>query len=60
MKMLIVKQTGSPIRRNKIQRLHLKGLGLGKMNRERTLQDNPTVRGLIKKVAHMICVKEVE
>ncbi len=58
MKTLIVKQIGSPIRRNKIQRLHLKALGLGKMNRERELQDNPIVRGLIRKAAHMVQVTE--
>jgi large subunit ribosomal protein L30 len=59
-KILVVKQTGSPIRRHKNQRLHLKGLGLNKMNRIRELEDNPIVRGLIAKVAHMVSVTEKE
>lgn len=58
MSKLIVKQVGSPIRRNGKQRLHLKGLGLGKMNRVRELEDNPIVRGLIAKVRHMVHVTE--
>ena len=57
-KMIKVQQTGSPIRRDSSQRLHLKCLGLGKMNRIRVLKDTPTVRGLIKKVAHMVKVLE--
>jgi large subunit ribosomal protein L30 len=58
MKTITVKQVGSPIRRPKIQREHLKALGLGKMNRERTLQDTPCVRGLIHKVRHMVIIVE--
>lgn len=52
--MLKVKQIGSPIRRHFSQELHLKALGLGKMNRVRELQDTPSVRGLIEKVKHMV------
>lgn len=52
--MLVVKQTGSPIRRDSRQRLYLKSLGLGKINRTRELQDTPAVRGLITKLAHMV------
>lgn len=49
-----VKQVGSPLRRHYSQELHLKALGLGKMNRVRELQDTPSVRGLINKVRHMV------
>ena len=49
-----VKQTGSPIGRKPGQRETLIGLGLNKMNRVRTLEDTPSVRGMIKKVAHLI------
>jgi large subunit ribosomal protein L30 len=49
-----VKQIGSPIRRDSKQRLHLKGLGLGKLNAIRELQDTPEVQGLIRKVRHMV------
>jgi len=32
----------------------LRGLGLGKISRERTLQDTPAVRGMIRKVQNLI------
>jgi len=33
------------------------GLGLNKMHRTRTLEDTPSVRGMIRKVAHLIKVE---
>ena len=53
-----VTQTGSPIRREKDQRATLIGLGLNKMHKTRELQDSPEVRGMIRKVAHMVSVAE--
>ena len=53
-----VKQTGSPIRRTKDQRATLIGLGLNKMHRVSELQDTPEVRGMIRKVQHMVEVVE--
>jgi len=53
-----VMQTGSPIRRDAKQRLYLKSLGLGRINRVRELQDTPAVRGLITKLLHMVKVVE--
>ena len=53
-----VRQTGSPIRRKEDQRATLVGLGLNKMGRERTLEDTPSVRGMIAKVAHLVSVVE--
>ena len=52
-----IKQTGSPIRRTKDQRATLIGLGLNKMNRVSELEDTPEVRGMIKKVHHMVSVE---
>jgi large subunit ribosomal protein L30 len=49
-----IKQTGSPIRRREDQRATLIGLGLNKMNRVRELEDTPEVRGMIRKVQHMV------
>ena len=57
MSTVIVKQTGSPIRREKSQRDTLKGLGLNKVGRVRELEDTPAVRGMIAKVAHMVRVE---
>jgi len=51
-------QTGSPIGRRVDQEQTLKGLGLNKMHRQRTLEDTPSVRGMIKKVAHLVKVVE--
>ena len=55
---IVVKQIGSPIRRPKEQRATLKGLGLNKMHRTRELEDTPAVRGMIRKVAHLIKVED--
>jgi large subunit ribosomal protein L30 len=52
-----VTQTGSPIRREADQRATLVGLGLNKMHRTRELQDTPEVRGMLRKVAHMVTVE---
>ena len=53
-KTLKVRQTGSPIRRPQDQRATLTGLGLGKIGRVRELEDTPSVRGMIRKVRHMV------
>ncbi|MEL6663034.1 MAG: 50S ribosomal protein L30 [Pseudomonadota bacterium] len=57
-KTITLKQTGSPIRREKSQRATLVGLGLNKVGRTRTLKDTPEVRGMITKVQHMIEIVE--
>ncbi len=51
-----VEQTGSAIRRPKDQYATLKGLGLGKIRRRRTLPDTPEVRGMIDKISHLVRV----
>jgi large subunit ribosomal protein L30 len=55
-KTLKVTQTGSPIRRRPQQEATLIGLGLNKLHRTRELEDTPSVRGMIRKVAHMVRV----
>lgn len=57
-KTITVQQIGSPIRRPGDQRATLIGLGLNKMNRTRTLPDTPAVRGMIRKVSHLVRVVE--
>ena len=57
-KTLTVTQTGSPIRREKSQRATLVGLGLNKIGRTRELEDTPSIRGMIRKVRHMVRVEE--
>ena len=53
-----VTQIKSPIGRPKDQRQTLIGLGLNKMHRTRELEDTPSVRGMINKVAHLVRVEE--
>ena len=57
-KTIVVKQIGSPIRRPKIQRDTLKGLGLNKMHRTRELEDTPSVRGMVEKIPHLVEIEE--
>ncbi len=52
-----VTQIGSPIGRKPGQRETLIGLGLNKMHKTRELVDTPEVRGMIKKVQHMVKVE---
>jgi len=55
-KTVTVEQTGSPIRRPRVQRATLIGLGLNKIGRRRTLEDTPAVRGMIQRVRHLVRV----
>ncbi|HEX8639819.1 MAG TPA: 50S ribosomal protein L30 [Allosphingosinicella sp.] len=55
---LKITQTGSPIRRTPDQKKTLIGLGLNKMHRTVELDDTPEVRGMIRKVQHMVSVSE--
>jgi large subunit ribosomal protein L30 len=51
-------QTGSPIGRKPGQRDTLKALGLDKMNRSSVVDDTPSIRGMVRKVAHMLKVEQ--
>ena len=53
-----VTQTGSPIGRKPGQRETLIGLGLNKLRRTSELEDTPSVRGMIRKVAHLVRVED--
>ncbi|HEY8596024.1 MAG TPA: 50S ribosomal protein L30 [Devosiaceae bacterium] len=55
-KTITVEQIGSPIRRDKVQRATLIGLGLNKMHRQRVLKDTPEVRGMVRKISHLVRV----
>ncbi len=56
-KTLRVTQIGSPIGREDDQRQTLIGLGLNKRHRTRELEDTPSVRGMIRKVNHLVRVE---
>ncbi|WP_018631590.1 50S ribosomal protein L30 [Neomegalonema perideroedes] len=53
-----VRQVRSAARRTEDQAATLRGLGLGKINRTRTLEDTPSVRGMINKIQHLVEVVE--
>ncbi|UQY80970.1 50S ribosomal protein L30 [Candidatus Hepatincola sp. Av] len=53
-KTLKVKQIKSAIRRPKDQEQTLIGLGLNKLHKVKELEDTPSIRGMIKKVAHLV------
>ena len=55
---IVVKQIASPIRRPRIQRQTLIGLGLNKINRTRELEDTPAVRGMVAKISHLVQIVE--
>ena len=42
----------------KTQIATLKGLGLGKVNKERVFVDTPEIRGMINKVSHLVKIIE--
>jgi len=42
------------------QRQILRGMGLGKLNRTVLLEDTPEIRGMIKKVNHLVFMEEVK
>ncbi|HTR15684.1 MAG TPA: 50S ribosomal protein L30 [Acetobacteraceae bacterium] len=52
-----VTQIASPIGRKPGQKETLIGLGLNKLRRTRELEDTPSVRGMIRKVAHLVRVE---
>lgn len=57
-KTVTVTQTGSAIGRQAYQGATLRGLGLGRIGRTKTLEDTPSVRGMIRKVSHLIKIEE--
>ena len=41
------------------QRLNIVGLGLRKVGQSRVLENTPAVRGMVRKVLHLVTVQEV-
>jgi len=54
-----ITQTRSIIKRPDTQVRTMKALGLGKMNRTVEKELNPQIAGMIRKVNHLITVKEL-
>ncbi|HNB25649.1 MAG TPA: 50S ribosomal protein L30 [Alphaproteobacteria bacterium] len=54
---LKITQIGSPIGRPKDQRATLIGLGLNRIRRTSEVDDTPSVRGMLRKVGHLVRVE---
>ena len=54
-----ITQIKSIIKRPKNQKLTIQALGLGKINRTVEVENTPQISGMIRKVTHLITVKEV-
>ena len=55
-KTVTIEQIASPTRRPQDQRATLIGLGLNKIRKQSTLKDTPEVRGMLRKVPHLVRV----
>ena len=55
---MTVRQIRSANRKPEVQAATLRGLGLGKLHRTRTLEDTPSVRGMIRAVQHLVEIVE--
>lgn len=59
MSSLVVKQTRGIAGRPWTQRAILKGLGLHGIGTQVTVENTPSFRGMVKKVLHLVEVKEI-
>ncbi len=57
-KTVTVRQIRSANRRPERQAATLRGLGLGKIRRTRTLEDTPAIRGMIRAVRDLVEIVE--
>lgn len=57
---LKITQTRSVIKRLENQKRTIKALGLGRPNYVVTHDDTPQIRGMIRKVVHLVKVEEIE
>lgn len=57
-KTITVKLKKSTIGCTDKQKSQVKGLGLRRIGHEKTLENTPSVRGMVKKVIHMLEIKE--
>ena len=53
-------QVKSGIGRPETQRMTLRGLGLGRPQKTSILEDSEAIRGMIRKVSHLITIEPVE
>ena len=59
-KKLKIKQVRSAIGRLENQKRTIRALGLGKLQRTVIHDDNPSIRGMIHTVRHLVTVEEID
>jgi len=57
---LKVTQVRSTIDRDRSQKDTIRGLGLRKLHQSVVLEDSPSIRGMIRKVQHLVTVEPAE
>ena len=55
-----ITQIASGIGSTKIQKRTLKSLGFRKLNQSKTLQDTPSIRGMVKRVKHLVKIETIK
>ena len=60
MKRLCIKQVRSAIGRRKDQQRTLVALGITRKGQEAEHNDTPQIRGMIKKISHLLSVSEIK
>jgi large subunit ribosomal protein L30 len=54
-----ITQTRSMIKRPDTQQRTIQSLGLGRVNRSVEVEYTPQIQGMVKKVSHLVSVKEL-
>jgi large subunit ribosomal protein L30 len=57
MPQITITQVKSIIDRPERQKLTIKALGLGKINKSVTVEETPQIKGMVQKVQHLVEVK---
>ena len=57
---LEIQQHRSAIKRQQSQKLTLEALGIRRLQQKVLHEDTPSIRGMIRKIAHLIEVRDVE
>lgn len=50
----------SPIHREQSQKDTVRGLGLRRLHHSRVLDDTPSIRGMIRKIQHLVAVEPAD
>ena len=59
-KKLKITMVKSYVGRPQKQRQILRGMGLGKLNKTVLLEDTPEIRGMVRKVSHLVLMEELK